>query len=438
MNLFFQNIKKLLGDDYANFSACYQNAPFRGIRANTLKISFERLSSLLDFPMEHTPFCGDNAYIPQTVTESLGNLPLHHAGAFYLQEPSAASAVSLLDVQKGDKVLDLCAAPGGKSTQIAAALEGTGILWSNELVRNRASVLLSNIERMGVRNAVVSSCYPETLCSRLAGCFDKILVDAPCSGEGMFRKDPDAQKEWSIEHVRACAVRQLQILNSAKNALRPGGILVYSTCTFSHEENEGVLSQFLEDNPDFELIEPGVFFGRRTMEYVVRIFPMDGGEGHFAAKLQKKGTGCSALSGFAYKDSGKEIYDFYDSLFADRPFGERLQTVQNKVYALPSELPSLEGLSVLRAGVLLGEIRKNRIEPAHHCFMAAKKTDCRQFVDFDQYSEEIKRFLHGEEISPAENKKGYTAVCVNGMTAGFGKASNGRLKNKYPKGLRIL
>lgn len=437
MNLFFENIKNLLHEEYADFLACYRETPFRGIRVNTLKLSFDDLASLLDFPLEHTPFCGENAYIPQTVTESLGNLPLHHAGAFYLQEPSAASAVSLLDVRKGDKVLDLCAAPGGKSTQIAAALEGTGILWSNEVVRNRAFVLLSNMERLGVCNAVVSSCHPEALCGRLAGCFDKILVDAPCSGEGMFRKEPDARREWSMEHVRACAVRQLQILNSAKKALRPGGILVYSTCTFSYEENEGVLTHFLKENPDFELIEPGVSFGRRTLQHAVRIFPMDGGEGHFAAKLQKKGTGRSELSGFAYKNSEKEMLDFYDSLFAGRPFGERIQRVQNKVYALPACLPPLEGLSVLRAGVLLGEMKKNRIEPAHHCFMAAKKTDCRQFTDLDQHSEEIKRFLHGEEIS-AENLIGYAAVCVNGITCGFGKASGGRLKNKYPKGLRIL
>ena len=199
------------------------------------------------------------------------------------------SAVSVLDVQKGDVVLDLCAAPGGKSTQIASALSGEGLLWSNEIVKNRANILLGNIERLGVSNAVVSSTDPDTLCSALEGVFDKVLVDAPCSGEGMFRRDKAAFEEWSVEHSDSCSVRQLKILKSAKKALRPGGILVYSTCTFSYAENEGVIEKFLSENPDFELLDCGEDFGRRTLlGKACRIYPMDGGEGHFAAKLRKK------------------------------------------------------------------------------------------------------------------------------------------------------
>ena len=290
MNIFLDKMKALLGDEFDDFLKFYNSSGehYRGLRVNTLKCSVEKLEKLLDFDLKSAPFCSESFYIPNEIT-SLGNNPLHHAGAFYIQEPSASSAVTMLDVQEGDYVLDLCAAPGGKSTQIAAKLNSKGFLWSNEIVKNRANILLSNIERMGIRNATVSNAYPEVLCDRLAGCFDKVLVDAPCSGEGMFRKDSTAESEWSDEHVKSCAERQLKILNSAKNALKDGGVMVYSTCTFSVEENEGVIGRFLEENPDFELEDANVNFGRPTLEYARRIFPMDGGEGHFAARLKKSG-----------------------------------------------------------------------------------------------------------------------------------------------------
>ena len=238
MNDFLLRMKSLLGDEFDEFLKFYNSDDFiKGLRVNTLKCLPEKLCSLLDFELKKTPFCDEGFYIPSDV-KSIGNNPLHHAGAFYVQEPSATSAVTMLDVHEGDYVLDLCAAPGGKSTQIGAKLNGTGLLWSNEIVRSRANILLSNIERMGISNAVVSNCRPDELCKRLENRFDRILVDAPCSGEGMFRKN-DAEREWSIEHVKSCAARQLLILNSAKDALKNGGYMVYSTCTFSKEENEG-------------------------------------------------------------------------------------------------------------------------------------------------------------------------------------------------------
>ncbi|MEE1317940.1 MAG: RsmB/NOP family class I SAM-dependent RNA methyltransferase, partial [Ruminococcus sp.] len=212
MEKFLFRMKSLLGDEYEEFLKYYEGDNFRGLRVNTIKCTSEKLKSLLDFKLENTPFCKEGFYIPKEVI-SLGNNPLHHAGAFYIQEPSATSAVEMLGVESGDFVLDLCAAPGGKSTQIGAKLNGTGLLWSNEIVKNRANILLSNIERMGISNAVVSNCYPEILCERLAEQFDKVLVDAPCSGEGMFRKNSEAQTEWSEEHVKSCAERQLLILN---------------------------------------------------------------------------------------------------------------------------------------------------------------------------------------------------------------------------------
>lgn len=439
MDEFLFRIKSLLGDDFDEFLKFYENENYKGLRVNTLKCSAEKLRTLVDFELVNTPFCKEGFYIPSDVT-SLGNSPLHHCGAFYIQEPSATSAVEMLGVEKNDFVLDLCAAPGGKSTQIGAKLQGTGLLWSNEIVRNRANILLSNIERMGISNAVVSNCHPDILCNELQGKFDKVLVDAPCSGEGMFRKNSDAQNEWSVEHVKSCAQRQLMILNSAKNALKEGGVMVYSTCTFSQEENEDVITQFLSENPDFELEDAGIDFGRKTLEYACRIFPMDGGEGHFAARLRKKGEGYGSI--IPYKNNQKiddKVWDFYDSLFVDRPFGDNLTLVGEKIIILPENYNrNIKNTGIIRAGIILGEIVKNRIEPHHSVFMAAQKNDCRSAVDFDLNSDEIHKFLHGEEIAVPSEVKGYTAVCVNEITVGFGKASNGRLKNKYPKGLRIL
>ncbi|WP_418544779.1 RsmB/NOP family class I SAM-dependent RNA methyltransferase, partial [Hominenteromicrobium sp.] len=241
---FEKRMQDMLGAEYTAFRASYNEPHKRGIRLNTVKCTKEQLERVLPFTLVQTPFSPLSFYAPTDT--KMAALPLYHAGAFYSQEPSASSAVTLLAPEPGDKVLDLCAAPGGKSTQIAALTGDTGLLWSNEVVRNRAAILSSNLERMGVRNTVVSSVYPEMLAEKLGGYFDKVLVDAPCSGEGMFRRDPVAVQEWSPEHVETCAVRQLAILSSAAQCVREGGILVYSTCTFSTEENEGVVQKFLE------------------------------------------------------------------------------------------------------------------------------------------------------------------------------------------------
>ncbi len=432
---FSERMQALLGDEYEQFLQYYNGDNFRGLRVNTLKCTAQQLQAALSCSLQPTPFCPDGYYLPEELT---GNHPLHHAGAFYIQEPSATSAVEMLGVQPGEQVLDLCAAPGGKSTQIAAKLQGKGLLWSNEIVKSRANILLSNIERMGVRNAVVSNCHPETLCAALSGQFDRVLVDAPCSGEGMFRKNSDAKTEWSAEHVRSCAERQLHILNSAKTALKPGGVLVYSTCTFSREENESVIARFLADDPDFEPEDAQVSFGRPTENFARRIFPMDGGEGHFAARLRKKGDRVPSAAAVPGAKADEEVLRFYDSVFCGRPFGERLSVVNNKIIILPENYNPVKGLSVLRAGVILGEIVKKRIEPHHSAFMAAKPQDCRQCVPLDCNSDAARAYLHGEEIAADAALRGYAAVAVNGVTAGFGKASGGRLKNKYPKGLRTL
>lgn len=433
----FENrMQKMLGMEFEAFHAAYAQPHRRGIRLNPLKCDLRTLQKTLPFPLEQTPFSPLSYYAPEDI--KMAALPLYHAGTLYSQEPSAASAVTLLDPQPGEKVLDLCAAPGGKSTQIAALTGDSGLLWSNEVVRSRAQILASNLERMGVRNAVVSSVYPDVLAEKLAGYFDRVLVDAPCSGEGMFRRDPAAVEAWSPEHVRACAVRQLAILNSAARCVREGGVLVYSTCTFSEEENEGVVRRFLEENPEFTLEKPSVSFGRAAFGVeAVRIFPMDGGEGHFAARFKRTAPNPAAVQPYAEKPDRQTdamARTLYEMLFIDHP--GRFARVRDRVLLLPEQLPDMAGLGVLRAGVELGEVKKNRIEPAHGIFMAQKAANCRSVLHFSHDAPALRAFFRGEEI-PAEGASGYTAVAVEGIVTGFGKASGGVLKNKYPKGLRF-
>lgn len=436
---FTKRMKEMLGGEYSAFEKCYSNSPFRGIRLNPLKCGKETLRASLPFPLSQSPFSPLGFYIPHD-TEKIGQLAMHHAGAFYVQEPSASSAVTVLDPQPGEKILDLCAAPGGKSTQIASLLAGKGLLWSNEVVRSRANILMSNLERMGVKNAVISSCYPDKLCSALAGYFDRILVDAPCSGEGMFRRSEEAVQDWSPEHVKACAVRQLAILESACLALKENGVLVYSTCTFSKEENEDVISEFLNRHDDFELEDCGVSFGRAAfLPKARRIFPMDGGEGHFVAKLRRhSGNQCCVESRHGKdRENGKMAKEFYEQIFKTKP-SVNIEQIRNDFYLIPNDFPQTEGLGVLRTGVLFGTMRPGRVEPAHALFMAAKPDELRNVVSLSHDSTEMAAFLHGEEIEVPADLKGYCGVAVNGVSTGFGKCSGGRMKNHYPKGLRNL
>jgi NOL1/NOP2/sun family putative RNA methylase len=433
---FSLRMRSLLGEeDYGRYLSEMEAPPFRGIRLNPLKCSAPVLSGALPFSLKPAPFSPFSFYIPAQA-EKIGSLPMHHAGAFYAQEPSAASAVTVLDPQPGEKILDLCAAPGGKSTQIAALLEGKGLLWSNEIVRSRAGILLSNLERIGARNAVISCCHPEKLCTALAGFFDRVLVDAPCSGEGLFRREEQAVSDWSEKHVKACAVRQLAILESAASAVREDGLLVYSTCTFSREENERVVSMFLERHPDFEPSEFEVSFGRPgALRCTRRIFPMDGGEGHFVAAMRRRsGNLCRVQPYRLSQKPDRAAAELFRSVFQSGCFGS-IEPVRENFTILPAEIPELSGLEILRAGVLLGTRRGERIEPAHALFMAARPEELRNVVSLRHDSAEIYAFLRGEEIEALQGS-GYAGVSVDGVLTGFGKISHGRLKNHYPKGLR--
>lgn len=435
---FLEQMKALLKDEYEAFIKTYDEPAFRGVRLNSLKCGEDVLRKSVPFPLSPTPFFPLSFYAPQE--EKVGNLPAYHAGMFYSQEPSAASAAAILDPQPGDKVLDLCAAPGGKSSQIAGMLKGEGLLWANEIVKSRANVLRSNLERMGVKNSVISCCHPQKLCQALQGYFDRVLVDAPCSGEGMFRREPEAALEWTPDSPASCAQRQRAILDSAALAVRQGGVLVYSTCTFSKEENEDTAAYFLQTHPEFQPLSAEVEFGRPALDGFParRIFPMDGGEGHFVAKFYRTGEAACTAGDFSpsfSKEMEQAGAQLYGELFSG-PVPSRLQRVGDKLLILPEILPEISGLGVLRAGVELGEIRGKRIEPSHALFMSRKKEECRRVLDFTPEDPALLAFLRGEEIDCGE--KGYTALCVNGVVTGFGKASGGRLKNRYPKGLRIV
>ena len=440
-NEFFESLKNIAENypDSEKFLASLDKPHFRGIRVNTLKCSRDKLASLLNLD-NPTPFSENGFYVKEDF--SVGNHPLHHAGAYYSQEPSATSAVTVLDPKENDYVLDLCAAPGGKSTQIAAALGGTGLIWSNEPVSKRASILISNFERMGIHNCVISATMPDLLCSSLEGCFDKVLVDAPCSGEGMVRKEPKVLENWSRENVKSCATRQLKILDSASLALRRGGSLVYSTCTYSFEENEGVVKEFLASHPDFYLEQITHDFGREGigMPEVRRIFTLDGGEGHFVALFKKTGDEPRRPIDFAPKKAQKGSANCDDALSFLKQNGITLPDGKiilkgDRVYLSPDVTPP-ENIGVLRVGLLLNEPNPKRFIPSHAMYMCPAVL-CQNEIDLQLSDPRVKAFLHGEEID-ANGINSYARVLIEGIPCGFGKASGGRLKNYYPKGLRTL
>lgn len=433
----------LLSWSHEFFDEIFSKNPFRAIRVNSLKTDFNTVQSCFEFELKNTPFYKESYYIPSDF-EGVGNLPLHHAGGFYVQEPSASSVLTVIDAKPYEKILDLCAAPGGKSTGIAAALNGEGLLWSNEYIRNRASILLSNIERMGVPNAVVSSLSADYLCSSLEGFFDAVLVDAPCSGEGMWRHNEQVEKQWSEDYVLKCAELQKEILSAAANAVASGGRLIYSTCTFAKEENEDNVIWFLENHPEFTLQKIDVDFGINGLSgvdeidsKVRRIIPTNGGEGHFVALFRKSGEKTTSNICFEENissESKKIVTEFLNDNFTKLPQGVLFEK-NNLIYLVPQSAPQIKG-DILRYGLLIGELRKNRLEPAHCLFNAAGVVP-KRVLNLTFNDERLYRFLKGEEIV-VEGEKGYTAVWVENVPLGFGKCSGTRLTNRYPKGLRLF
>ncbi len=443
-SLFLSRMETLLNAEFPAFLAAYDRPRNVGLRLNPLKTADP--PDLSAFGLTPVPWAEHGFYYHVETRPGLS--PYHEAGLYYLQEPSAMAPAGLLDVRPGMRVLDLCAAPGGKSTQLAAALEGRGLLVCNEINPKRAKILARNIERLGVANALVLNEHPQRLEARFSRYFDRILVDAPCSGEGMFRKEEAAVTDWSPETVDMCARRQLEILRSAAGMLRPGGRLVYSTCTFSPQENEGVISQFLSDAPEFSVAEvPAPWFAPGRPDWVghpapgiantFRLWPHRlRGEGHFAAVLEKDAdapAGAVVSRSWAGISDVPLLTDFCRETGAALPEG-RLLPFGQSLLLVPEEMPPLEGLKVLRAGLELGQTLKNRFEPAHAWALWLKAAG--SMVDFSAGSPEIAAYLRGEAI-PGQIK-GWTLLTVDGLSLGWVKGNGGILKNHFPKALRRL
>ena len=438
---FLKRLEKQLGqEELAQFLTAAQHPRWVALRINKLKTTTP--PPLTQFGLTPVPWAELGYYYDPNTRPGLS--PYHEAGLYYLQEASAMAPAGLLDVKPGMRVLDLCAAPGGKSSQLAALMDGQGLLISNEIEPKRAVILSRNLERMAVANALVLNEHPRKLSERFQQYFDRILVDAPCSGEGMFRKEEAASTDWSVETVHMCARRQKEILHSAAQMLRPGGRMVYSTCTFAPEENEGVIASFLQHHPDFSLINvEGPWFspGRPDwvdappcgLEHTFRLWPHRlHGEGHFAAVLQRQAD-CSSQAQYLEPaiTTPKELEEFCHSTGAALPQGKLISVGKNLCLA-PDELPVLKGLKVLRAGLELGQLLKHRFEPAHALALWLKGTDSQ--VDYPAHSQEIAAYLSGNTISG--HQTGWTLLKVDGLSLGWVKGSNGVLKNHFPKGLR--
>ena len=423
---FLQRMEAQLGSEYPAFLESLERPRAVALRFNPLK--GER--PVLPFVGAPVPWEPEGFYYdPQTRP---GLHVYHEAGVYYLQEASAMAPVALLDPKPGERVCDLCAAPGGKTTQIAGRMLGRGFLVCNEINPKRAKILSRNIERMGVANALVTNEHPETLASRFPGFFDRVLVDAPCSGEGMFRKEEAAVTDWSQETVQMCARRQREILDSAARLVRPGGRLVYSTCTFAPEEDEETVGAFLEAHPEFtpEPVDAPWFVPGENASY--RMWPHKLlGEGHFAAVLRKTQGESEDIPACPGEKCPKAWDSFAKELDITLPEGKAVSFGQS-LYWAPTELPELNRLKVLRPGLELGTERKGRFEPAHALALWLKT--CVVAESFPPESPEMKAYLHGDVVP--SGKKGWCLIQAGGYAIGWGKGDGSVLKNHYPKGLR--
>ena len=423
---FLTRMQAQLGGEYEDFLKSLERPRAVALRFNPLKGA----APALPFLGEPVPWEPLGVYYDP---ESRPGLHVYHeAGVYYLQEASAMAPVSLLDPQPGETICDLCAAPGGKTTQIAGRMLGQGFLLCNEINPKRAKILSRNIERMAVPNALVTNEHPANLAKRFPGFFDRVLVDAPCSGEGMFRKEEAAVTDWSQETVEMCARRQAEILHSAARLVRPGGRLVYSTCTFAPEEDEEAVANFLAEQPEFEPEEiPAPWFvkvengGHRMWPHKLL------GEGHFAAVLKKTGGEETDIPLVKGETLPKEWLSFAKELGITLPEGKAISFGQN-LYWVPDNTPELQRLKVLRPGLELGTVKKDRFEPAHALALWLKT--CKNVQRYGADSEEMARYIHGDVVPSAV--KGWCLVCAGDYSIGWGKGDGRVLKNHYPKGLR--
>ena len=473
--LFLERMQRLLGSEYPAFAEALNATPKSGLRVNTLKLPPEQFAEMAPFPLgEQVPWCDAAFNMPERGAVSPGLHPYHTAGLYYMQDPSAMSPAVLLAPQPGERVLDLAAAPGGKTTQLAALMQGEGLLVANEIKDKRVGHLAQNMERWGAGNVVITNESPERLADHFGSYFDRVLVDAPCSGEGMFRKDMGARVDWSLEMVEGCAVRQRNILRVAAHLVRPGGFLLYSTCTFAPEEDEGVINGLLVNGfslnglshgitdknglerglGQFEVVAleqfPGFMPGRPdwldesvspTLTGAVRLFPHRlSGEGHFACLLQKKDgeqrEGPRELKRVRLSKEFWELWqEFAKETLAVHLTEERLRVAGERLYFVPEESPDFGRLRVVHQGVWLGTFKKGRFEPAHPLALFLKPGEAKNTLDLSPDGRELAAYLRGEGLECAA--KGWTLVTVSGFGIGWGKGVQGMLKNHFPRGWMV-
>ena len=453
-------MQEMLGEEYLQYLDSFHHSYGQTLRVNQLKM--EPADFIRRFLLNgQVSWCDTGFYYEGD--ERLSANPYYHAGIYYLQEPSAMAPAAFLPVEPGDKVLDLCAAPGGKSTALAARLQGEGFLLSNDISASRCKPLLKNMEMAGVTNSVITCEAPEKLAGRFAGYFDKVLVDAPCSGEGMFRREPSMVKSWSAEEVKRYAVLQREILFHAAKMLRPGGYLLYSTCTFAKEEDEQTVEYFLEQHKDFSLqelpfcegIEMGrmewTLHGREDVRNCRRFLPHKvKGEGHFAALFKKEESADSSFGSVSgdwnikeQKVSKEKIPEAMEDFMRDisdwKQWKKRIFFIKERAFLLPKHCPSLQGLRIVRSGLYLGDCLKKRFEPSQALAMALKSSEYKKSISFPAEDIRIEKYLRGETVEIDNTEiKGWTLFCVDGFPLGWGKCDRGRLKNKYNPNWRKL
>lgn len=451
--VFIKEMKHILGQEYALFEKAMEERSKKGLRINRGKISVEEFLKKSPFFLEPVPYVENGFYYSEEDTP--GRHPYYNAGLYYIQEPSAMVPASLLSPLPGDKVLDLCAAPGGKATEWGSQLKGEGVLFANDISSSRAKALLKNLEMAGIKNLFVTAETPERLASFYPSYFDKILIDAPCSGEGMFRKEHQLIKSWEKKGPTDYKDLQKEILSYGADMLKPKGKLLYSTCTFSPQENEGVIDFLLKTNPDMELLpiekKQGFFSGRpdlikgggEELKRCVRLYPHKiKGEGHFVALFQKKGKDMSKKEKPPFHDAKR--FPKMDAFFCGLSWKmepSRIFEKEGRIYYLPKNEEVKKSIRYLRTGLLLGEERKNTFVPSQALAMALKPEEYPKVLSFFPEDERIIKYLKGETLDisdkglPLENK-GYYLVCVEHYPLGFGKKIGHQLKNKVEPGWR--
>ncbi len=453
---FTEKMKKLLGAEYEDYIKCYDESRLYGLRVNTKKISVDEFVKICPFEIRPIPWIENGFYYDGDKVQAAKH-PYYFAGLYYLQEPSAITPASRLPIEPGDKVLDVCAAPGGKATELGAKLQGEGVLVANDISNSRAKGLLKNIEVFGIGNVLVLSEEPGKLMEYFPEYFDKILIDAPCSGEGMFRKDKKMVKAWEEHGPEFFAKLQRSIVTQAARMLKPGGMMLYSTCTFDPEENEGTIEYLMEQYPEFQIVDMEEYEGfacgkpevtesnNPDFKKTVRIWPHRmHGEGHYLALL-RKGEKTDEIANKSIKSRAKKVPEEILEFFQDIDWKmnwSRLELYSEKVYYMPEDIPNVKGIRFLRTGLYLGDYKKNRFEPSQSLAMCLKREEYRHTVNLSAEDERVIRYLKGETLEVSDlvlsKEKGWQLVLVDGYPLGWGKLANGTLKNKYLPGWRWM